>query len=152
VYIEFAQAERPFVLVDRSLDMLEAARDRITHMNGGAVPRSIQFVQADLLDLPFGVGTFGGVLSMGTLHLFASVEAVAHSLIGVVRPSGGVFLSGLVAETFLGRRYLALLARTGEVSALRRFEDMRAAAEAGLGCAVEASRDGSMGYVVGWAV
>lgn len=147
-YVEAAQTDRPMVLVDRSLDMLEAARDRIARANGGSAPRSIQFVQADLFALPFGHRSFGGVLSMGTLHLFASVETVASSLADVVRPTGGVFLSGLVAETALGRRYLGLLERAGEVAPPRRLDVLRAAVAAGLEGAVESSRDGSMGYFV----
>lgn len=148
-YADAARAGRPLVLVDRSLDMLDAARDRIARASGGAVPASVQFVQADLLDLPFRPGTFGGALSMGTLHLFPSVEAVARAVGVAVEPGGGVFLSGLVAETPVGRRYLALLARVGEVAAPRRFEAVRDAVAAGLGGRVEARRDGSMAYLAG---
>ena len=149
-YVEAARSGRAIVLVDRSLDMLEAARDRIARLNGGAAPRSVQFVQADLLDLPFESGTFGCVLSMGTLHLFASAERVARSLAGVVEPGGGIYLTSLVAETALGRRYLALLARMGEVAPPRSFAEARAQVEGILG-AVDSDRDGSMAYFVGRA-
>ena len=150
-HVEAARAGRTVVLVDRSLDMLNAARDRIARANGGAVPPSLKFVQADLLRLPFPPGMFGGALSMGTLHLFESVESVARSVAEVVEPGGGVFLSGLVAETALGRRYLALLARAGEVAAPRRFERVRDAVAAGMGDPVEARRDGSMAFLTGRA-
>lgn len=151
-YAEAARSGRPVVLVDRSLDMLAAARDRLIGANGGAVPDGVRLVQADLFDLPFEPGTFGGALSMGMLHLFESAEEVARSLAGVVAPGGGVYLSGLVAETTVGRRYLALLARAGEVAAPRRFSEVQAAVEAGLGHLAEARRDGSMAYFTGRAV
>ena len=129
--------------------MLEAARERIVRLNGGVIPDSVHFVQADLFDLPFRPGTFGCVLSMGMLHLFSSAESVARALGTVGKPGASIFLSGLVAETTVGKRYLALLARAEEVAAPRRFRDVQAEIERGLGTPVEADRDGSMGYFVG---
>lgn len=136
------------MLVDRSLGMLEAARGRLAKAAGGSVPANVYLLQADLLDLPFEPEAFGSVLSMGMLHLFESVEDVVRPLARVRSRGGALFLSGLVAETAVGKRYLALLRRAGEVATPRRFSEVRAAVEAAAGGRVEAEREGSMGYYV----
>ena len=105
---------RPIVLLDRSLGMLKRGRDRI-RQRLGRVPDHIRFLQADIFDLPFHDGAFGVVASYGVLHVFAEPAGMLAELGRVRRPGGSGYISSLVGNTALGRRYLALLARAGEV-------------------------------------
>ena len=53
----YARASRPLVLVDRSIGMLQAARDRIAKLAGGALPDRITLLQVDAIDLSFRSGS-----------------------------------------------------------------------------------------------
>ena len=53
------------------------------------------------------------------LHLFDDVAGILSALTKVARPAGLVFLTSLVAETRIGKGYLSLLHRAGEVAAPR---------------------------------
>jgi len=121
----YAEAHRPLVLLDQSVGMLEAARDRLAAR--GVRPASTVFLQADLLDLPFASGRFSTVLSMGMLHLFEDVEGVVSTLARTLTPEGALFLSSLIAETWIGSRYLSLLHRAGEVATPRSEQQLVAA-------------------------
>lgn len=48
----YVEADRPFILIDRSLGMLRAARDRISELTEGTIPDPVTFLQADVHDLP----------------------------------------------------------------------------------------------------
>lgn len=111
----YAQAAaRPIVLLDRSLGMLRRGRDRIRrHL--GRVPEHIRFVQGDIFDLPFRDGVFKVVASYGVLHVFTDPAGMLAELERVRSPAGKTHLSSLVGNDALGRRYLALLQRAGEV-------------------------------------
>ncbi len=122
----YAAADRPLVLLDQSLGMLEAARDRLTIVRG-ALPDDIILLQADLWDMPFKPACFRTVISMGMLHLFENVEGVASTLTRAVAPGGALFLSSLVAATWVGSRYLSALHRAGEVAAPRTEQQLVAA-------------------------
>lgn len=145
----YAEANRPIVLLDRSIGMLEAARDRL-RASDGTLPAHIALLQADLLDLPFTSECFSTVLSMGMLHLFENVEGVASTLARTVTPGGRLFLSSLVSSTWIGRRYLSLLHRAGEVAAPRSQEQLVGALRRGvpghLG-RIESRLEGSMAFV-----
>jgi ubiquinone/menaquinone biosynthesis C-methylase UbiE len=101
------------VLSDLSVGMLERARERVSKADG---PGQVDLLQADALDLPFAPAQFAVVAAMGALHVFADLPAVLKSLRAHVAPKGQLFLSGLVAETRIGSRYLRVLHRGGEVS------------------------------------
>lgn len=84
---------------------------------------------------------------MGGLHLLEDVASTVAELATQRAPGGRLHLSGLVAETRLGRRYLDLLHRAGEVAAPQREREVRAAVERGLGEPVDRwRRGGSMVY------
>lgn len=145
----YAHLDRPAVLVDLSLDMLAAGRDRICAV-AGCVPAGLVFLQADLRRLPFRARSFGAVLNPGMLHLFSDIEAVTCELARVTAPGGAIFMSSLVRDRWLGARYLALLHRAGEVAAPRSFGQLAerlAAPSSGLGAIVEARREGNMAYL-----
>ncbi len=68
----YLAAERPLVLLDRSLGMLARAAKRLH----GHDPARVCFVQADLFDLPFRAGSFTTVACHGLLHLFDDAAEV----------------------------------------------------------------------------
>ncbi|MGB7405825.1 MAG: methyltransferase domain-containing protein [Pacificimonas sp.] len=109
---------RPTVLCDLSRGMMKAARDRIRALGGG-VPDHLVFLQADLRGLPFRDGAFASVLAPGMLHLFEDVEVVTEELARISAPDASLWMSSLVADRALGRLYLNLLHRAGEVAAPR---------------------------------
>lgn len=142
----YRSTERPCVLVDRSVAMLERAAARVV---GAGDMREDRFVllQADLRELPFRPRGFHTVVWMGGLHLFDDVPEIVARLAGQCAPDGHLFLSGLVAETRVARGYLGLLHRAGEVVAPRREADLRKLVEAGLGRPAEDwRRVGAMVY------
>lgn len=145
----YAEAGRPVVLVDRSLGMLTAAQDRISDRQDGQHPTRNAYLQADLFDLPFQRGVFPDVLSMGTLHLFENKRELLRVLLNPVAPGGYLFLTSLVTDRSIGRQYLAILHRAGEVATPRTFAEVRAEVEAASGSSdVEAWREGNMAFFV----
>lgn len=56
-----ARSSRPTVLLDLSIDMLRAGRERVC-AGSGKLPDHLVFLQADLQDMPFQQGVFGSVL------------------------------------------------------------------------------------------
>jgi ubiquinone/menaquinone biosynthesis C-methylase UbiE len=144
----YAQNPRPFILVDRSLSMLSAARQRLSRAAGGLIPGHVALLQADVLDLPFRPNSFETVLTMGMLHLFEDrpLMAFLRSLTSLSIPDGKLFLTSLVANRTIGRCYLALLHRAGEVATPRSFEQLSELLRVGLGESIEFERQGSMTY------
>ncbi|HWI71423.1 MAG TPA: hypothetical protein VNT55_05680, partial [Baekduia sp.] len=67
------------------------------------------------------------VLALGTLHLFDDIAELVAPLRKRLAPGGLLYVSGLVAETARGRRYLEVLHRAGEVAAPRTAAQLRAA-------------------------
>lgn len=143
----YAEADRPLILVDRSLGMLAAARDRIAELAAGTLPTSITLLQADANDLLLHGGSIETVLSMGMLHLFDDVTGHVKELGRVLAPGGALFAMALVAEEWPGRAYLRLLHRAGEVAPARTFDEMRDAIESGLVAAVQGVREGGMAFL-----
>jgi SAM-dependent methyltransferase len=120
----YARATRPIVLVDRSIGMLRAARARLLRAcaltpSSIGPPDEIVLLQGDIRRLPFRDGSFDTVLSMGMLHLFEDAGTIVTALSNAARPGGQLFLTSLIAETRVGRRYLSVLHRAGEVAAPR---------------------------------
>ncbi|MEJ7706253.1 MAG: class I SAM-dependent methyltransferase [Nocardioidaceae bacterium] len=134
-------AGRRMVLVDRSLGMLARAADRLQ----GHDPERIAFVQADLLDLPFQVGSFStrwpatGCCTCSRTRLRPSVRCARQ-----LAPTGSLYATALVAETAVGGRALALLHRRGEAAAPRRAHELADIARTELGVAIRMHREGSM--------
>jgi len=142
-----AAADRPIVVMDRSLGMLRRARERV--LAGGArLPSQLVFLQADLLDLPFRPRSFRTVMSMGMLHLFADAGPVAASLESLLMEDGSLFLTSLVENGRLGDRYLRLLHRHGEVAAPRTAAGLEVQLRGSLARPVEYSLTGNMAYAV----
>lgn len=144
-----ARSGRPTVLVDLSLDMLIAGRDRIRAV-AGCVPDHLHFLQADLHNLPLRSQSFGAVLNPGMLHLFSDTQTVTRELARVTAQDGAIFSSSLVNDRWLGARYLSLLHRGGEVAKPRSFIQLVHRLEAprsGFSAPIEARRVGNMAFV-----
>jgi len=133
-------AQRPLVLSDRSTGMLERAAVRLADAPAA-------FVQADLFDLPFAPGSFSTVGCFGVLHVLADPWGALAALREHVAPGGRLFASMLVSDRAIGRRYLRLLERAGEVGPPRSAAELVAAARETLGPSASVRRIGSMAYV-----
>lgn len=120
----YIRADRPLVLVDQSLGMLYAARDRLLRAIGG-VPEHIVLLQADIRDLPVRENAFSTVLCMGMFHLFDDISGIRAALARVLHPGGQMFATSLVARTWIGARYLGLLHRAREVARPRTIDQLR---------------------------
>lgn len=144
-----AVSNRQTLLVDLSIDMLRAARDRLLSRTR-QLPETIVLLQADITDLPFRNGSFGAILCPGMLHLFEEPEAITHELARVADGSARIFATSLVADRSISRGYLSLLHRAGEVARPRTATQLLArlnGAASGLATPVQALRIGSMAFV-----
>lgn len=122
-----AASGRQTVLVDASTAMLERAGERIAaSAPPGDDPDRVRLVQADALALPLA-GGFTTVLCMGLMHLIDEPRALLDALLAQAAPGGTVHLTALVAETAVGRRYLGVLHRAGEVAEPRTADALAAA-------------------------
>lgn len=136
----FRGVSRPLVLVDRSLDMLGRAAERLAE-------GSAALVQADLLDLPFSPGRFATVACFGVLHVLDDPWAALAALRDQAAPGGRIFVSMLVADRRVGRALLAALHRAGEVGQPRREEELAGAARSVFGASADVRRTGSMAWL-----
>lgn len=139
----YRAATRPLVLVDSSISMLQRAHDRVS----SATPAPTAFVRADLFDLPFRPHNFSTVSCHGLLHLFDDIEAVLRALRGQLAPGGRLYATSLVAETRVGRGWLALMHRSGEIAPPRTAADLTARAGSVLGEELHVIVVGSMAFL-----
>ena len=142
-----AAPDRPIVVLDQSLDMLQRARARLADARGKTPPH-VAFLQADLLDPPFRPGAFRTVMSMGMLHLFDDAATLAASLEALLLPDGGLYLTSLVENGRLGDRYLRFLHRQGEVAAPRTAAVLESQLCGALRRRLDYSATGNMAYAV----
>jgi len=140
----YRSTSRPLVLVDRSLDMLARAAERIA-----GAPAAL--VQADLLDLPFSSRRFATVACFGVLHVLDDPWTALAALREQTAPGGRIFASMLVADRRLGRAYLAALHHAGEVGPPRRAHELADAARTVFGASADVRRTGSMAWLRGTA-
>ncbi|MGH0028637.1 MAG: class I SAM-dependent methyltransferase [Myxococcota bacterium] len=141
-----ARSRRPSLLVDLSLGMLRRGADRLRALGGG-MPEHLALVQADALDLPVRPGTVDTVLCPGIVHLFDDPAGLVRSLASALAPGGRLFLSGLVTDRSFGRRYLRLLARSGEVKCELSGEALASRVEQATGLPVALEVFGNMAYL-----
>jgi ubiquinone/menaquinone biosynthesis C-methylase UbiE len=143
----YVHAARPVILVDRSLGMLDAARDRIATKAGGTVPNHVTLLQADVTALPLRPNAIKTVLSMGMLHLFEDPVGYVEELLPLLTSDGTLFATSLVAERTIGGQYLRLLHRAGEVAPPRTYEALQRSLTAELNGTVKMEREGSMAFL-----
>lgn len=142
----YADAERPIVVLDRSLGMLERARQRILTL-AGRWPAHLVLLHGDGLDPPLAPARVATVHCPGILHLFSDSDAGAllRAIQQPLAPGGSLFVSTLVARGRIGARYLRLLARRGGVAAARSPEQVRAILEAESG-RIELRTEGALAF------
>lgn len=145
----YAESQRPIILADRSIGMLGAAKKRISVAAGSGQLDRIAFIQADLFDFPFRRSSFSTVLSMGMLHLFENAGELIRELLYSVADGGRLYLTSLVADRVVGRKYLSLLHKMGEVAAPRSFQELGTLIEAATeNSRVETRLEGNMAYFI----
>lgn len=143
----YARTSRPLLLVDNSLGMLEAARDRIAERAGGTVPESVMLLQADALDLPLDDERVDTVLSMGLFHLVDDIISCLTELSRVLAPGGQLYATSLVSERAIGRAYLRLLTAAGEIAAARSRTEYQTHLEEIFDGPVTSEREGNMAFL-----
>ena len=124
--------------------MLERARERLASVDG---PGRAHLLQADANDLPFEPGQFAVVAAMGALHVFDDLPRLLRSLRRQVAPGGSLFLSGFVAETPVGTRYMKLLHRAGELAPAMTEAELAETVASAISSAPTVERKGSMAYL-----
>ncbi len=136
----YQASERPLVLVDRSLGMLQRARERLGE--------SATLIQADMLDLPFARCSFETVGCFGVLHVLDNPWAALRSLREQLQPNGELYASMLVTDHGrLSKPYLSALRRRGEVGPLRTVAELTATAREIFGDSARISRTGAMAWL-----
>lgn len=143
----YAESGRRGVALDQSLGMLRRARARLSGP-AGAAPENVVFLQADLDDLPFRVGSFDTVLCMNVLHLYrGDASALVSSLGALLKEGGRLYLTSLVrGGRVVGDNYLRLLHRAGEFVRPRSGDELRGLLEKSLGQKVDCETRGNMAY------
>lgn len=136
----YRRRARSAVLVDRSVDMLDRAAQRLP----GA---EVTFVQADLLDLPFAPRCFTTVACFGLLHVVEDPWAALAALREQIAVGGCLFASMLVADRRPSALYLAGLHRAGEVGRPRRMDELGVAVHELFGPRADVRRSGAMAWV-----
>lgn len=138
----FARTQRPVVLTDRSLDMLERAGQRLD----GDAPTAL--LQADLFDLPFAPARFQTVGCFAMLHVLDDPWTALTAAHDQLAPGGRLFASMLVRDGgIVGRGYLRVLERAGEVGSPRSTGELTAAARELFGGSADVRRTGSMAWL-----
>ena len=143
-----ARAERPTIVLDRSVAMLRRARDRVVEFCG-SVPPAIFFLQADATALPFRDGSISTILCQGAYHVFPDTGAITREWTRVASPGAGLFVSSLVLGRWLGDRYLSLLRRSGEIAPPRTAEAFQTRIEEELARPFELEAVGNFAYARG---
>lgn len=136
----YRSAERPVVMVDRSLGMLARAGERLR-----GAPATL--VQADLHDLPFAPGSFATVGCFGTLHVLTDPWSALAALWRQLTPGGRLFASMLVSDRAVGGAYLRALHRAGEVGLPRTLTELTTAALRLGGTSTAVGHTGSMAWL-----
>jgi ubiquinone/menaquinone biosynthesis C-methylase UbiE len=143
----YRQTSRPLMLVDRSVDMLQAARDRIVKQAGGKSPDTITFLQADATALPLRSESVGTVLSMSLFHVIEDLTTCAEELFRVLESEGTLFATSLVTERAVGRHYLRLLHKIGEMATPRAQDELRKCLESALDQSIDLRPEGNMAFL-----
>jgi ubiquinone/menaquinone biosynthesis C-methylase UbiE len=113
-YVNYS--ERPIVLLDLSIQLLVLAKSRLVKLNG-KVPANIVFLHGDALHLPFEPRSFGTIVSLNLLHVFADkdLKRVLQELKKVLMDRGTISLTTLIENNRFADKYLRMWGKAGEV-------------------------------------
>lgn len=103
---------RPVILLDQSIEMLQAAKSRLLRLCG-EIPSNVVFLHGDALNLPFHAGSFRTVICMNLLHVLPKVREAVLGLQKAGTDEGALFFTTLVADRKFGDRYMRLLSGKG---------------------------------------
>ncbi len=127
--------DRPVVLLDQSLDLLQKAKARLTQGREG-LPPNLFLLHADALDLPFRPGSVAGLISLNLLHCLEDAAAAIREWGRVLVPGGNLAATTLIRGRFLGNLYLGALSRTEHMFSRDREELAGMLREAGLAAGI----------------
>ena len=138
----YRAASRPLVLTDLSRAMLERAVGRLQ-----GAPAAL--VQADIYDLPFRPQSFSTVVCFTMLHVLDDPWAALTAVREHLAPGGAFFASMLVDDRAVGRAYMRVLRRSGELGPPRSARDLAEAARDAFGhdATVDLERTGSAAWL-----
>jgi ubiquinone/menaquinone biosynthesis C-methylase UbiE len=141
----YTAARRPIVLLDRSLTMLQMARERLAQ--SGAGERAV-LVVGDGLDLAFLDGAFNTVACHGALHHFEDVEGAVRELARCVAPGGQLYMTSLVdTGRWFARKYMEQMKRMGHFATIRTPDEVTDAVARATGAPLDVRIKGNMIYV-----
>lgn len=126
-----ADATRPLVLADQSLEMLRLAKARLVKLNG-RVPDHLVFLQADATDLPFAERAFDTLICQNLLHHLPETSGLLAALKLIMAPGGGMHFTTLVRGRRFGDGYLRALASKDKLISRGIADHEAAFARAGL--------------------
>lgn len=106
---------RTVVVIDRSLEPLKRARDKVIR-EMGRLPANIVFLQADYRDLPFIKNSFSMIFALDALNALAGAwELLTHCRRVLQRPGELLMTSLVLAGRWPGDQKLASLYRRGKL-------------------------------------
>jgi SAM-dependent methyltransferase len=139
-------ADRPVILLDRSIRLLRMAKARLTPRHG-EMPANLALMHGDALQLPFRPGSFETIISLNLLHVLGDLRGAVREVKRVLRDGGTISLTTLVEGDRLGDRYLRMWGRAGELIPRRAEEILAAFQEVEM--PVECQIKGNLAFVRG---
>lgn len=120
----YARSQRPIVLLDYSLGMLNEARKRLIE-GARRVPDNVVLVQGDLLKIGevFRPKSFNTIGNFGIIHLFEDAAQILTNLRALT--AGQLYFTSLVAEGGMRRRYMNQLKKMDEFATPRTTAQLR---------------------------
>ena len=107
-------SERPIVLLDQSVRLLQMAKLRLTKLHDN-FPDNMIFLHGNALRLPFKPKSFSTVISLNLLHVLKDAKGVLNELKNVLEDDGMIYVTTLVKNNRLADIYLNSLGRVGLV-------------------------------------
>jgi len=137
----WSETDRPLLLVDRSIDMLRIARERVGD--------DATLLQADLFDLPLPAASFETVCSFGVMHVLDDPVPALEQLWRCVAPGGQLWITSLVdSGRVLARAWYAALRLAGEAGPMLAPDALAGTIEQVTGTAPEVERAGAFALLV----
>lgn len=141
----YAETQRPTIVLDRSVEMLQRGIERLKECCGD-VPSHIYFLQADANALPLRDGIARTILCHGAYHVFHETKELTSEFRRVAGRGSDIFISSIVLGRWFGDRYLGLLQRTEEIAPPRTAAEFVTRLEVELQSPIEFERLGNFAY------